>query len=440
MNDGSPTAVPPTALIGVQLRWWEKYKFWLIAAALLVVLPYIPGLSSGYGRSLLSQMGITAVFALSFNLLLGQTGLLSFGHAVYFGLGAYAAIHLLRAVNGGLPIPVPLVPLAGAAAGLLFGIIFGSVTTKKAGTIFALITLGVVELVYAASFMLHGIFGGDEGVSANRTGGPRLLGLTFGPQIQIYYVIAFWAFVSAVLMYAFMRTPVGRLCNAVRDNPERAEFIGYNPQRVRFIVFAVAGMFAGLAGGLLAINYEIVSAESVGALRSAQVLLAAYIGGIGHFIGPIIGAAVLVWLQVNLSDYTSAWLLYFGLFFMAVVLFAPGGLAGLIMMHAPIVRTRAFWGVLASYAVALVPAAIMLVGAVLLIEMNYRLSTQPELGARMKLFWVDLDAATPWPWVTAVVLLAAGFYVFRKTWRFVAAAWTRALDEAKARFAGGTSP
>ena len=110
-------------------------------------------------------MGIAAVFALSFNVLFGQTGLLSFGHAVYFGLGGYAAIHFLRAINHGLPIPIPLVPLAGAAGGLLFGILLGSVTTRRAGTIFALISLGVGELVYAATFMLPGYFGGEEGAS-----------------------------------------------------------------------------------------------------------------------------------------------------------------------------------------------------------------------------------------------------------------------------------
>lgn len=433
MNESAPAAASSSNLAGAPDGWLQKYKFWLIAAVLLVILPYLPGLSSGYGLSLLSQMCITAVFALSFNLLLGQTGLLSFGHAVYFGLGAYGAIHLLRAVNAGLPIPVPLVPLAGAAAGLLFGILFGSVTTKKAGTIFALITLGIVELVYAASFMLHGIFGGDEGVSANRTGGPRIFGFTFGPQIQIYYVIAFWSFVAAALMYGFTRTPVGRLCNAVRDNPERAEFIGYSPQRIRFIVFSIAGMFAGLAGGLLAINYEIVSADAAGALRSAQVLLVAYIGGVTHFIGPIIGAITLVWLEVNLSYYTGAWHLYFGLFFMAMVVFAPEGLAGLIMMHAPIVRTRQFWGVLKTYLVALAPAIVMVIGAVLLIEIPYRLSHKPELGTQMKLFWVDLDAATPWPWITGVILLVAGFYLFRRTWPYVAAAWARALEAAKAQ-------
>ncbi len=430
--NGSQTAAPAATLVGARMGLIQKYKFWFAAAVVLLILPYIPGLNGDFSRSLLSQMGISAVFALSFNLLLGQTGLLSFGHAVYFGLGGYAAIHFMRAINAGLPIPIPFVPLAGAAGGLLIGVLFGSVTTKKAKIVFALITLGIAELVYAATFMLPGLFGGEEGITASRTRGPSIFGLDFGSQIQVYYIIAFWAFVSAALMYAFMRTPVGRMCNAVRDNPERAEFVGYNPQRVRFIVFSVAGMFAGLAGGLHAINYEIVAADAVGVLRSGSVLVAAYIGGIGHFIGPIVGAITLTWLQVSLSDYTSAWLLYLGLFFMAIILFAPGGLSGLIMMHAPIVRTKVFWEVLKTYAVALVPAVIMVVGAALLIEMNYRLSTQPELGTRMKLFRVNVDAATPWPWVAATLLLVAGFYVFRKTWPYVAAAWNRAIEEANA--------
>jgi branched-chain amino acid transport system permease protein len=408
------------------------YRVWLAAAVVLAVLPHLPGLSSDFGRSLLSQMGIAAVFALSYNVLLGQTGLLSFGHAVYFGLGGYAAIGLMRAINHGMPLPMPLVPLAGAAAGLLFALLFGSVTTRRAGTIFALITLGVGELVYAATFMLPGYFGGEEGITASRTRAPAAIGFDLGPQLHVYYLIAAWAFVAAILMRAFLRTPAGRMCNAVRDNPERAAFIGYDTQLVRLCAFAVAGLFAGLAGGLHAINYEIVAADAVGAQRSGTVLLMTYIGGIGHFAGPILGAVTLTWLQISLSAYTSAWLLYVGLFFMAIIVFAPAGLSGLIMMHAPIVRTRAFRQLLRSYAITLVPAVTMAAGAILLIEMSYRLSTQPELGTRMRLLWVALDAATPWPWIIAAGLLAIGFLAFRRTWRFVAAAWDRAGDEAKA--------
>ena len=426
-------AAPAVTTIATARPSTTAWRVWIAATLVLLVLPHVPGLNADFGRSLLSQMGIAAVFALSFNLLLGQSGLLSFGHAVYFGLGGYAAIHLMRAINHGMPIPIALVPLAGALAGLLFGILFGSVTTKRAGTIFALITLGIGELVYASTFMLPGYFGGEEGITASRTQGPLRLGFDLGPQLQVYYLIAIWALIAAALMRAFMRTPVGRMCNAVRDNPERAEFVGYNPARVRFVAFSAAGLFAGLAGGLHAINYEIVAADSVSALRSGTVLLMTYIGGVRYFIGPVIGAAVLTWLQASLSGYTSAWLLYLGLLFMLVIVFAPAGLAGLILMHGPIVRTRSFADVVRAYALALVPAIIMAIGVVLIVEMSYRLSTQPELGTRMRLLGIALDAETAWPWIGGVAMAVAGFAAFRFTWPIIAAAWDRATTEAQTR-------
>jgi branched-chain amino acid transport system permease protein len=174
--------------------------------------------------------------------------------------------------------------------------------------------------------MLPGLFGGEEGITASRTRAPLDFGVTLGPQLHVYYVVVTWAVVAAMLMYAFTRTPVGRMCNAVRDNPERAEFVGYSAQRVRFIAFAVAGLFAGLAGGLHAINYEIVAADAVSAQRSGTVLIMAYIGGTGHFIGPVLGAIVITWLQSSLSGYTSAWLFYLGVFFIVMILCAPSAL------------------------------------------------------------------------------------------------------------------
>ncbi|HSS70489.1 MAG TPA: branched-chain amino acid ABC transporter permease [Casimicrobiaceae bacterium] len=431
---GRASALTPSAR--PLLSRLAPYRLWIAAALVLIALPYLPGLTGNFGRSLLSQMGIAAVFALSYNLLLGQTGLLSFGHAVYFGLGGYAAIHLMRAISGGLPIPMPFVPLAGAVTGLFFGLLFGSVTVRRAGVIFALISLGVGELVYALLRMLPAISGGEEGITANRTAGPHLFGIGLGPQLQMYYLIAFWAFVSAVLMYAFLRTPVGRMCNAVRDNAERAEFIGYDPVRVRLVVLAVAATFAGLAGGLHALNYEIVASEAAGTGRSGAVLLMAYIGGAANFLGAILGAVTITWLQVSLSDYTSAWQLYLGLFFVLFVLFAPRGLAGLIVMHKEVARTRAFLGLLRAYAVALLPAAAMTIGAIVFIEINYRRATQPEADPRMTLFGIDMDYSTPWPWLAAIALLAIGAWLFRASLPLVARAWERANDEARTK-AGG---
>ena len=412
---------------------------WLAAAAALVVLPYVPGLDGNFGRSLLSQMGIAAVFALSYNLLLGQTGLLSFGHAVYFGLGAYASIHLMRAIDGGLPVPMALVPVAGAASGLFFGMLLGAVTVRRAGVVFALISLGIGELVFAAMRILQGFSGGEEGITANRGLGPHPFGFTLGPQIQVYYVIASWTMVSALLLSAFLRTPVGRMCNAVRDNPERAAFVGYDPVHVRLVAFSVAAMFAGLAGGLHALNYEIVAAEAVGAGRSGAVLLMAYIGGVQHFFGAVLGAVVITWLQASLSDYTTAWQLYLGLFFIAMVLFAPGGLSGLLLMHRPILRTRAFRRVVRAYAIAAVPAAIAACGAVALLEINYRRATQPDAGAIVRLLGRDLDTSTPWPWLAALALLAFGVLLLRPCVARVRRAWADASEEARSHAGQGAA-
>lgn len=424
------TIAPPLATASA----WHgasPLRRWLVVVVLVAALPYVPGLASDFGRSLLTQMGIAAVFALSYNVLFGQTGLLSFGHAVYFGLGGYAAVHLMRAINQGLPLPMPFVPVAGALAGLLFGAVFGALTTRRAGTIFALISLGVGELVYAATFMLPGIFGGEEGITASRTKAPVLLGLDLGSQLQVYYLVAAWAVVAAAAMRAFADTPAGRMCNAVRDNPERAEFVGYDPRRVRFVAFAVAGLFAGLAGGLHAINYEIVAADAVGAQRSGTVLIMAYLGGTGHFAGPVLGAVLLTWLQTSLSAYTNAWQLYVGLVFIAVILFAPGGLAGLAALHAPVVRTRAFLGVLRGYALAAAPAVAMLGGAALLIEMSHRLATQRELGPVLKLGPLAVDASTAWPWLAGVVLAAGGWLALRATCPAIARAWDAASEAAR---------
>lgn len=405
---------------------------WILLAAVLAVLPLVPGLDSNFMRSMLSQMSIAAIFALSFNMLLGQTGLLSFGHAVYFGLGGYIAIHAMRLINAGLPIPMPLVPLFGAAGGLFFGLLIGSVTTKRAGTVFAMITLGLGELVVAASLMLTLFFGGEEGITANRTKGPHPFGLSFASQLSVYYIIAFWVFVSIALMYGYTRTPLGRMCNAVRDNPERAEFVGYNPQRVRFITFAVAAMFAGIAGGLHAVNYEIVASEALGAARSGTVLLMAFIGGTGAFAGPILGAVVITWLQVSLSDYSTAWQLYLGLFFVIMVLFAPGGLTGILLMHLPLIRARLLHKVLPAYLVAVVPAFVMALGAVFLLEINYRLATSPELGHKTTFLSIPVDMSKPWPWLAGIAVLAVGYVGFRRSMRLVADAWSAAGERLQA--------
>ena len=405
---------------------------WIVLAAAFAVLPVI--FPSGTALTMLSLMGIMIVFALSYNMLLGETGLLSFGHAVYYGLGGFLAVHAMNVViHDRLPVPLPLVPLVGAFGGLLFGIIFGSVSTRRAGTAFAMISLGLGELVASSSLILRGFFGGEEGVSTNRTKLLPVFGFHFGPQIQVYYLIAAWCLLCMVLMYALRRTPFGRMCNAVRENPERARFVGYNPGTVRFIAFSLAGLFAGVAGALAAINFELVNSAAVGAEQSGLVLLAAYIGGIGNFIGPVIGAVLVTWLEVMLSDVTDVWQLYFGLLFIGVVMVAPSGIAGLVMMHEPLWHARAYGPMLRlslTYLLALAPALVLIAGVILVIEMTYHVSVKASDGPTISLFHVVLNTTSATPWVAAAVLLAGGFFLFRMTWPIVGAAWHDAFAQA----------
>jgi branched-chain amino acid transport system permease protein len=418
-----------TARSGVP-AWLRAAAPWLAAVLFILVLPHL--LTTSFGRTLLIEMGIAIIFAVAYNMLLGESGMLSFGHAIYFGLGGYTAIHMLRFIAAGLFFPVALLPLVGGLGGLFFGLIFGYLSTRRAGTAFAMITLGLMELVVALALIFDHLFGGEEGVGGDRTSGPALFGITFGSQVQVYYLVAVWMLLSLALMHAFTRTPVGRLCNAVRDNPERVQFLGYDPSRIRLIVFAVSSFFAGLAGGLFAINYELLAINSLGAERSALVLLMAYIGGIGSFLGPILGAVLVTFLQVALSDYTQAWLLYLGLFFVLVTLFAPNGLIGLILMHGPIARAGLLHRLAGPYALALVPALLLAIGVIALVEINYRLAIRPELGPAMKLFGVPLQANSATAWIVSLALVGLGLLGLRHVAPFVGARWGEALEKARA--------
>jgi branched-chain amino acid transport system permease protein len=358
--------------------------------------------------------------------------MLSFGHAVYYGLGAYFTVHAINAaIAAKLPIPLVLMPLVGGAAGLAFAMLFGWVSTKRSGTAFAMISLGLAELVGSSSLILRSFFGGEEGVSTNRTKLLRVFDWSFGPQIQIYYLIAAWCLICAALMYALTRTPLGRMCNAVRDNPERVQFVGYNPQMVRFIAFCLSGLFAGIAGGLVSINFELANSALFGATQSGNVLLATFIGGSGYFIGPILGAVLVTYLQNMLSDLTEVWQLYFGLMFIAAVMYAPSGIAGLIIMHAPIWRAGAFARLLPSYLAALLPIALIAGSSVMLIEMVVHLCAKAAEGSTMRTAGVVYDIRTWQPWALAVGALVVGGVLWRPIWRQVGRTWDSARTVAR---------
>ena len=427
MTELTSRVAPPYPPLSERLKF---YGIWVAAALVLLALPKV--FSSGGALTTFSLIGISIIFSLSYNILLGQTGLLSFGHAVYYGLGGFLAIHAINIIGANkLPIPLPIVPLIGGLTGLFFAALLGWVSTKRSGTAFAMISLGVAELVASSALILRTFFGGEAGISANRTKLMRLFDWSFGPQIQIYYLIAAWTLLAVIAMYALTRTPLGRMCNAVRDNPERVQFVGYDPHVVRYLAFCFAGFFAGIAGALAAINFEIANAAYLGAVQSGTVLFSTYIGGVGYFIGPIVGAIFVTVLSLSLSDLTSVWQLYFGLFFIAVVTFAPGGITGLLMMHWPLIKGGTFGRVLPSYLMGLIPTLAMLAGLVLAIETVVHYTVNPGDDPNIKAFGMNFNASSPTTWIVAFLLIVVGFVAARKTWSRLALAWDDALKAAR---------
>jgi len=399
-----------------------RWLVWGLTALLFLLLPLI--FKTGFAITLLSQMGIMIIFALAYNMIFGQGGMLSFGHAVYSGLGAFFAIHAMNWIGDGrIWIPVSLIPLVGGVFGAIFGVIFGYVTTKKAGTPFAMITLGIGEMVFAASLMFPGFFGGEGGVSSDRVVGDPFLGVSFGPAIEVYYLIAAWCLICMAAMFAFSQTPLGRISNAVRDNPERAEFIGYNTQRVRFLVLIASAFFAGISGGLAAINFEIVTAENVSALRSGGVLLATFIGGAMFFFGPVLGAVVFIFFAIALSEYTKAWQFYLGVFFVMMVMYAPGGIASLILMNLRVARYRLFNRLWKPYGSILSASALLLVGVIMVVEMSYHLTLGFGSGTRMMLLGLDVDAGGPVAWAVATAVTIAGAFAFNSARNIFGREW-----------------
>jgi branched-chain amino acid transport system permease protein len=413
----------------------RQFGVWGFAAVVALVLPLI--FDSGFALTLLSQMGVLIIFALAYNMLLGQGGMLSFGHAIYFGLAGYFTVHYLNFfAEEAVPyFPTVLFPILGGLVGLFFGVLIGYVSTRRAGTTFAMISLGFGEMVTALTLILVTVFNGEDGVQTDRWVGPEPFGVTFGPNIEVYYLIASWALICAFAMYLLTKTPFGRMSNAVRDNPERVTFIGYSSQRIRWLAFSLSAFFAGAAGSLHAINFEHIGFETVSAIQSGGVLFMAYIGGIGTFAGPVIGAALITFLQSTLTEVTEAWVLYLGVLFVSVIMFFPFGLAGLFAMHGPIWRTapRLLASLFVPYLMFLGSLLTMLLGVIGLIESLYfmtsRLGNETELG----IYWLSVNPDSALPWIVFAVVGAAGVFLMRRTYPVANAAWNAALNETRAR-------
>ena len=406
-----------------------RFVIWSLFAIALIVAPML--FRSSLALTMLSQIGYLIIICLSYNMLLGQGGMLSFGHAVHTGLGSFIAIHAMNmATKGSAGIPLVLIPLVGGLAGAFFAILLGFVTTKKSGTTFAMITLGVGELVAAMALMFPEFFGGEGGITTDRVYGTPFFGITFGPAIQVYYLIAAYCFVCTAAMFAFTGTPLGRILNAVRDNPERVEFIGYNTQRVRYFAFIIAGFFAGIGGGLATINFEIITgADSLSVLRSGGYLLFTFLGGATFFFGPIIGAVLLVLASVLLSELSKAWLLYLGLVFLFMVMYAPGGIASLIMMNLRLAKYGKLRSLWVSYLGLAGTGLVGVLGAACMVEMTYHLQLNAAVGPEMNFLGATINAKSLTSWFGAGFVLLTGGGLFELCRRQFAKQWSSIQEE-----------
>ncbi len=412
---------------------------WLIAIAVMLLVPWLfydwsKGRHSGFVLTMMSEIGLMAIFALSFNMQMGQTGLLSFGHAILFGLGGYCTAHALNAIKAGsFWLPSELVPLVGGFGGLAFGIAFGWVATKQRATAFAMITMGLGELVAACALMFMGFFGGEGGISTDRVIDTSLFGVPYSSPWQVYCLVVAWAVIATLLMRLQTQTPLGRIANATRDNFERVQFVGYDPARVRFFQFMLSGFFAGIAGGLYCMVYEIITFDTVAAAKSATALLAAYIGGAGGFFGPILGTILVVLLQSGVSLLSNAWLLYVGVLFIVMVMFAPGGIIGIIVQHTPIVRIGRLRELIVPYIRVLLPGLLLVFGFVLLVELTSFTTIGAAQGKHFKIGVYVVDPHTWFPWTLGAAALALGVAWLRLESRAFRRKWDALIEDAKAK-------
>jgi branched-chain amino acid transport system permease protein len=417
----------------------RRHGLWFLMLALMLVLPWVfydheRGRHSGFAITLLSEMALMSIFALSYNMLMGQAGLLSFGHAILFGIGAYSVAHTLNFIKASeVPIPVELMPLVGGLGGMVCGVLAGYVATKQRATAFAMITMGLGELLTAAALMFMTFFGGEGGITTDRVVDTSIFGIPYTRPIQVYYLLVAWAMIAALLMYLQTQTPLGRIANASRDNYERTQFVGYDPRVIRYWQFILSGFFAGIAGGMYCLVYEIVTFDTLAAVKSANALLATYIGGAVGFFGPIMGAVLVVGMQSGISLHTSAWLLYLGVIFIAMVIYAPGGLLGLFANHIPIARMGRLGELVVPYVRVLIPTAIMTAGFILFVELVTHQTIGAAQGKKFGILGMKPDADGVLVWVIAIVAMLAGALWLRLEGRAFMAKWNALIEDAKAR-------
>jgi branched-chain amino acid transport system permease protein len=315
--------------MGSNGRWgkWIPAQMWVVFI-IFALFPYIPYI--GRYTSLGTEVVIWSLFALGFNILLGYTGLPSFGHGAFFGMGAYAAGIFFLRVSKGVWSPLILSILIGG----LFAALVGLLVAKKRGIYFALITVAISQVFYFIAFRWDELTGGETGLSGidrMNIGIPNLLSLPLSKPINYYYFVLIIFILCTLLIWKIVHSPFGKVLQAIRENEVRAKYLGYNTTVYKWGAFTISGVFSGLAGGLYALLINSAFASVLDWTQSGNVVMMTLLGGgTVNFFGPILGAAIFIVSRDFLSAYWESWMLIYGLIFVFVIVFIPSGILGLI--------------------------------------------------------------------------------------------------------------
>ena len=305
-------------LVGIASRYPLSFIF-----AFFVIFPFIVPY-----KALATQIIIWGLFALGYNVCLGYTGMLSFGHAAFFGVGAYTAGIVLIRIWGNIWFSL----IGSIVVAALLAVVIGYMSIKRRGIYFAMLTLAFAQLVYFVAFQWTSLTGGDNGL---RNVPPVLLTLpgisldVYSP-LRFYFFVLFFVALTLLVLKRILQSPFGHVLQCVRENDQRAKSCGYDTSNVRWLAFVISGAISGLAGGLYALYLHFVGIESLYWATSGQIVMMTLLGGMGSFIGPFVGAGVFLYLEDVLSGITSDWMIFLGAIFVLCVLFFPSGIWGTI--------------------------------------------------------------------------------------------------------------
>ncbi len=289
--------------------------------AFFLVLPFVV-VRLGTTYSIATEILIFSLLALAFNILLGYGGLLSFGHGAFFGIGAYGAALTYTHLTKGMAVPM----LVGTLAAIGMGAVIGFLLMRKRGVYFALLTLAFTQMFFYIVYRATAVTGGENGIGGIERS--VLPGLDLKGQLAYYYLVAVIVGVAIVLIWRLVHSPFGRVLLATRENERRANCVGYDPKRYKMIAFTISCGFAGLAGTLHAFLLNFVYPETLHVNFSGEIVAMTLVGGMRNFFGPVVGAVFFIFARDTLSTYTQNWMVFFGIVFMAFILFSPNGIVG----------------------------------------------------------------------------------------------------------------